>query len=189
MTRMTSPMYGSANVVVNGNLFATYDNGSVMWTQPGNVLSSTGLDRSVTVSYGKDGEGGNISHYIGSIGISLTADNAGRIAPKYVIITGGTSAGQTCYEEVPLDPLLILYNRYDLLEACWANHAVEWLKIEFPNGTDAYTGFGSYWGGTHPLYLGLSEFQAFAHPNPIPEPATMSLLALGGLALLRQRKR
>jgi len=43
------------------------------------------------------------------------------------------------------------------------------------------------WGQTSPRNWALGEFEAFA-PLPVPEPATMTLLALGGLAMLRRRR-
>ena len=51
---------------------------------------------------------------------------------------------------------------------------------------DAVKDAENWWINSGSHSFGLTEFQAFA--SPIPEPMTMSLLALGGLALLRRRR-
>jgi len=61
----------------------------------------------------------------------------------------------------------------------------EWIDLD-ESGWQAKNG-DNWWINTSGTsgYFGLSEFQAFA---AIPEPATMTLLALGGLAMLRRRR-
>jgi hypothetical protein len=41
----------------------------------------------------------------------------------------------------------------------------------------------------HPSFVGLAEVQVFGPSDIIPEPATLSLLALGALGLLARRRR
>ena len=49
----------------------------------------------------------------------------------------------------------------------------------------SHSGTNSIWGGSHANSFMLDEFTI---DEPIPEPATLSLLALGGLAVIRRRR-
>jgi len=172
---LTTPAHGgSGSGAVNGRLNDDYGGGGgVIWDKNAGAAS-------LTVQY-KTEE----LPYIGSVGIALTADHYyDRSAPKWVTISGGVGNQTLCSETVFLDQGFTQYGRYELTDAEWAKNQVEWLTITFPDATNTSDWYylASSWGAC------LSEFQAFAHPNPIPEPATMTLLALGGLAILRRRR-
>ena len=172
-------------VVVDGNLFGAYYKDAMYYS----VNNSTS-ERSFRVDYGDD------LVVVESVGIALIGDGYSfRDMPQWVIISGGTfdSQGglvQTSASKILMSDVLIQYNRYVLADGESVGEydkdfaGIEWLKISFPtgrinNGTDWW--FGNDWN------CGLAEFQAFGYI--IPEPATMSLLALGGLAMLRRRRK
>jgi len=165
--------------VVNGNLACTSNGDSYFW---GFDDSETG--KSVTFDYGDQPVD------VRSVGLALFANEPDRAAPRWVEITG-SQPGQsyTLY----LDGTFTYYNRYDLLDEnglpmTWNTTS---LTVTFPTGnSDA-----DWWPGTRNWY-GLTEFQVFDHVTPeasfalasVPEPATMTLLALGGLAMLKRRR-
>ena len=153
----------------------------------------SGGERSVTVFY----DGG--PEAIGSVGLSFGGNNGG-IIPKWFYVTG--SGGQML--KVDVNPMMAQYNRYyegenaagEIVSFESVFPATDWLKITFPPTleknpdltgptVDATAASNRYWVLGNSYGFTLTEFQAFA---PIPEPATMSLLALGGVALLRRRK-
>ena len=87
--------------------------------------------------------------------------------------------------DIEMNTWMTQYNRYNLSE-------------EFAGGTDFLTitfpaSDSGQWNHLYPSWpiVGLVEFQAFAGQvvPTIPEPATMTLLALGGLAVLRRRRK
>jgi len=136
-------------------------------------LATAGTEQSFTVFY-------NDPQTIASIGLAFMADDGDRATPNWVTISG-SQPGQVV--TIMLDQWLRQYNRYNLTDD--QNHPVMfedtlWLKITFPPAeTGNYSGTATVWG--------LLEFQAFQFATShIPEPATMTLLALGGLALRRR---
>jgi len=170
---------GAATLTTNGNLACNNSGQAVYW----NPLSSNGTNQSLTVTYA-DGP-----KDVGVVGIALMGDYSdtfARCAPKSVTIIGETFVDgawkQSYIAEVDIDPILWHYCRYDLTK--YGNkevfEGIGRLTIMFPDSS------ASNWNGSTSNFYGLVEFQAFA---PIPEPATMSLLALGGLALLRRRRK
>ncbi|MCL2700914.1 MAG: PEP-CTERM sorting domain-containing protein [Phycisphaerae bacterium] len=117
---------------------------------------------------------------IGSIGLGFAGDGADRTLPDTFTIIGTFANGETTSMD--------FYVKGDFVDGQWeASDATQYMRftldetfvdivsltlsIPMPDGN-----YG---------YLGITEFQAFA---VVPEPATMTLLALGGLTLLRRRK-
>ena len=169
--------------VIDGFL---YDNANgVAWSK------NDTTDRSLIITY-------NNPETISSIGLCFLLGSPSRSTPKEVTISG-SKEGQSVTVKLNLD--LLQYNRYDLTmtQTEWDQLAnTEWLTrsddglvsfvntksltLTFPTGTANWNA-----GDT---YCVLGEFQAFKyHQGYIPEPTTMTLLALGGLALLRRRAR
>ena len=130
-----------------------------------------------------------------SVGFALFGNEGGnRVAPECVTILG-YKPGSTLADysaDVYLNDVQTYYNRYDLKDSDGAPivfAGVSRLEILFPESSS------SAWldkPANANWYYGLTEFQAFSNTVPnafttnVPEPATMSLLALGGLALLRR---
>jgi len=166
-----APLMGPSSVTDNGLMY-TKDGQSILWSRE--KLGSQQV--TVTIDYDKTED-------VGSIGLAFAAANANRPAPKWVLISSDLHAPV----KIDIDPLLSYYCQYD--KDANGNPisflGISSLTLTFPAADDP-TG----WATAKPdgLHFGLTEFQAFAPPPPIPEPATMSLLALGGLALLRRRK-
>jgi len=92
-------------------------------------------------------------------------------------------------DRIPRDPqiLPILPNNMILFEDIVTAEAVRF-EIH-TNWNDKVFRIGNSSDGEHanPSYVGVDKVQFLLAP-PIPEPATMSLLALGGLALLRRKR-
>jgi len=173
--------WSNTSFVTDGNLIGDYTQGTVWHKDGEDGINGQKAERSVTVNYGGE------LHNIGRVGIALITGqscDANRGSPIQVTISGGIYGDggkevELCSETITLSSL-IQYDRYTLNKPEWELNKVGWLKIEFPMSNDA-----SDWYYLN-NYFGLAEFQAFA--KPIPEPVTMSLLALGGLAMLRRRK-
>ena len=201
----TNLSYGSGKQfnVVDGRLVAANStDDSIYWSRGGAGSGTLGA-QSLTVYY--DG-----LETVRSVGIGLAGDGSAgaqwvRDTPRWVIISGGTGMSGSETElynaKIWLTPELVQYNRYDLMD--WDAKVdfagIEWLRITFPTSTsnnNAQTSpdLEDWWIGSNRDF-GLNEFQAFDYykpqgfATPIPEPATMSLLVLGGLALLRRRGR
>jgi len=176
---------GSASSIVTGNLASYHKTNELYWQVNG--ADNTGA-RWATVYYDEATD-------IGSVGIALFAGSDGnRRAPVWVEIVGGTMDGlgqeiETGRQAVILDDVLTYYNRYNITEPGF--DGIDWLRIEFPDVTDE-NDLANWWSRSG--VTGLTAFQAFADPvslatvTAIPEPATMSLLILGGLALRRRRR-
>ena len=115
---------------------------------------------------------------IGSIGLGFVGDPYDRAYPEYVDVYVTYDDNSTSdWIHIPLDGFAFTqYWRYEF-DAPFEN--VQSLTVVLPTGVDGA------WQGTD-SFFGLTEFQAFA-PR-VPEPATMALLTLGGLAMLRRRK-
>ena len=182
---IASGYMGVLNRVVDGNLTNTSNaSGSlgdaIAWVaNPGNTD-----DCSLTIRYN------SVQETIGSVGIALGGTSEAYYAPKWVTIRGETAAGDIVSANITLNADLILYNRYDLPEGF---DNIVGLTIAFPLTSDTdqwYTSFDSTFNPeTSTFRFALAQFQAFGDTIAprIPEPATMSLLVLGGLALLRRR--
>jgi len=165
----------TSRCVVDGNLASrgSQDGEGIFWG-----FGAAG-EQSLTLYYDAD----NPVDAIGIIGIALLGNTLDRIAPRWVDITAND--GQ--YERIILDGNQIQYNRYTL-EKAFVD--VEWLKITFPTSGSSPDYVNDWWpnsdcGSTG--HFGLVELQAFA-PVVIPEPATLTLLTLAGLSMLRQRR-
>ena len=121
---------------------------------------------------------------IASIGLGLAAAGSNRDCPKWVTIEAKLENGKTISQPVPLNPNLTQYGRYDLDIPLFD---VVQLKLIMPPDDAvgiANGGESANWKVNDTRNYGITEFQAFA---PVPEPATMVLLVLGGLAMPRRR--
>jgi len=133
----------------------------------------------------------NSPQTLGSIGLGLAGDGNNRATPEYVTVIGTYENGKTTSMDIWLKDVWVEGEWVDdeWVEGTWvfpdvtqyARYALNdtfvdvvslTLKIHMPGGS-----YG---------WLGLTEFQAFT--RPIPEPATMCLLALGGAVLWRRRR-
>ena len=155
----------SANIVVNGKL--THGIGTSIDALVWDWLPGAEEPGSVTVFY-------NDPQDVGIVGIALFG-GSDSVAPRWVEITD--DKGETV--RVFIDETLTFYNRYELPNGGF--FGTQSLTITFPTPSDDRINDWYHSGG----YYGLTEFQAFG--PKIPEPMAMSLLVLGGAALLRRR--
>jgi len=168
---------GSVAAALDGQLFSDTTGRGSLWKN--NNLNST--PDSLTVTYDQPMD-------VLSVGIALLVDDNNRRIPKEVYVSGFTRDGDWVTQPISLDHPLTYYNRYDLETALFTSS----LEIAFPAASDS-----SKWWSDAQGWYGLAEFQAFGHVTPgasyafigVPEPMTMSLLMLGGVALLRRRSR
>jgi len=169
--------YYDGKTVTDGILTHLGSAYSPLWNRGG--LGSDPV--SVTVSYGDE------RCDVGSVGIAFAAHEGNRGAPRWVWISSDRHAEYTDGVKIDISDVLTYYNRYDLLEYIENEKDMKYfqgiseLTITFPKADDAAAWY------TTQSFFGLTEFQAFA--PVVPEPATMTLLALGGLALLRRGRR
>ena len=110
---------------------------------------------------------------VGSIGLAFAGDEKTRNCPKWVTVSDGLGNSEIVY----IDETLTQYGRYEL-----SGPFVDILSLTV---TMPPTDGDNWWINDGGTTFGITEFQAFA---AIPEPVTMSLLALGGLAMLRRRR-
>jgi len=149
---------------------------SITWTR------NAGVEVGMVATYQKkDGE----YPTLGSIGLGFAGEGTDRALPDYVTVIATLEGGGTAEMNIGITKEwvdgawvtpakltdVLQYARY-ALDDTFVNVTSLTLKFTMPSTT--YN------------YLGITEFQAFV-ARPIPEPATMSLLVLGGLALLRRR--
>jgi hypothetical protein len=124
---------------------------------------------------------------IGSIGLGVTGDAHDRDAPMWVYVTATFSNGKTSTQRIDLRGEMLSYGRYELPDGPF--YDVMSLTLTMPLGADdpdnEYFVKDNWWLFGDKNY-GFTQFQAFAGP-PIPEPLTLTLLAAGGLAVLRRR--
>ena len=163
-------------------------------------------EKSVSITYG------GVAKTVASVGLAFFQDdfnqNGGYCAPQYADFEDSHGNKVRVY----IDAALSQYGRYNLLAGniittknadylLIENGFVSFLdttslKVYFPElgpNAGAFAGTNYYSGDNG---FCLSEFQAFSFHQSgpivtlvnIPEPATMSLLALGGLALLRRKR-
>jgi len=171
------PWPGSVGSLVDGILYSSDNSGGFSWGR------DTTPEMSVTVEY-------TSLQSVASVGIALYGGGqyVNCDVPKWVVISGSEEGqSETIYLDQlePGDAWNLQYNRFNL-PASFAEGTMS-LTITFPdNDPDNWWSYGSTNAGMQ--VTGLLEFEAFTTPTPIiPEPATMSLLALGGVALLRRR--
>jgi len=156
-----APNFGSAERTNNGDLVNNYGSNGVLW-----AASHAGKTIELTATY-------EDLQTIGSIGLAFAGDDGNRYSPASITVVGTDKDGELIATmDIAINAESALYGRYALNDDFVD---VKYLTLQFVVPLDI-PGTG---------YIGIHEFQAFA---PIPEPATMSLLALGGLALLRRRK-
>jgi len=188
--KRTAIVRGPNGNSVQGGRAVDGDLRSVQNQEPLWSINNSDMKQSLTVYFDNENDLDEDKPIIGSIALAMAADHVDRVAPRWVRIEA--NGGQ--YAIITLDPNNLLYNVYDLKDAntglAFVN--VEYLEISFPVSADANNPdwTNDYFrhdnmAGTR--LFGIAEFQAFA--GTVPEPATMTLLALGGLAMLRRNRR
>jgi hypothetical protein len=177
------------------------DSGSATTTVTHSVFSNTDMDRRIWLWPGQEPLTVTAEYEtpqdIGSIGLGFAGDLPDLACPKFINVYA-TYEGGMVSEPIRFDlgsdggitsglnGLIsnTQYGRY-VFQSTLEN--VIALTIEFPDGNDA----NNWWVNPATAdgdgrFFGLTEFQAFA--PQVPEPATLVLLSLGGLAMLRRRK-
>ena len=174
----TYPLNPNAGAdVTNGILNNSFDPRTCWMRNDFPESATAGTEQSFTVFY-------NDPQTVASIGLAFMDDGVStRGSPNWVTISGSQEGQEV---RIDLDAVLRQYNRYDLTDGD-GNPVIfedtEWLKITLPPPDSA-----NYVAADN--IVSLLEFQAFQFATSyIPEPATMSLLALGGLAMLRRVRR
>ena len=182
---LNAKMQQAGGLIYHGTSYAkpeVTNNGRIgTWDSPEATYWSTGEGEaaSLTALYGDPIKPDKA---IGSIGLGFSGDRDERACPQWVIVTAEFSDGtfsEGIRVDIPSDTSQ--YGRYTFDPIYKLNCDIVSLTITMPPAV-AGNWYGYADGAGH---FGITEFQAFA--VPVPEPATMSLLALGGLALLRRR--
>ena len=176
VTNVTGNSQGTFGVVIDGTL----ESMSTLNTLYFNMVSQGSL----TVSYGLDEAENNILRTIDSVGLSFAGDSQLRNCPKWVLI--GSADVDAEPVRIDIDPNQTLYGQYSLPEGMFVDINSLTITMPPPPGADAGANAQNWWDNGGVDY-GITQFQAFG--PPVPEPATMTLLALGGLAMLRRRGR
>jgi len=151
----------------NDNKIATWGSDTMMfWTRDASGVVTNEL----IVTY--DGP-----RTIGSIGLAFEgdADSGRRDCPLWVEIVPDGDLSRK--QRIELEPGMLAYGRYELPDGPLVG--VTELTLLMPRGDDL-----SAWIVRNDRNFGITEFQAFA---AVPEPATMTLLTIGGLALRRRK--
>jgi hypothetical protein len=157
-----APTFGTVGRTHNGFLAGDYGSNGVLWGADQN-----GKSLGLTATYDE-------VQTIGSIGLAFGSDGANRYGPAAITVIGTDEDGDLIASMIiPINAECALYGRYTLSDDFVD---VKHLTVEFVV-PDNMPGDG---------WIGIYEFQAFT--RVIPEPATMCLLALGGLAMLKRRK-
>lgn len=147
----------------DGQIASRSDADSTFWAR------NSSSPRSLTATYSS-------AQDVGSIGLGWagnTSAQTDRDLPRFVTVSDSHGNSQV----VTLDPLFpAQYMRYTLTTPFLDTDS---LTIAFPDGTIA-----ANWYINGDPGFGMTEFQAFA----IPEPATLALLACGGLMIASRRR-
>jgi len=185
---------GPADPNLNHKDLGTTPSGTGMYTGTGNLnMVNDGVLHAGVSYWVRDGAEDTLTmtystaqESVGSIGLGVTGDAHDRDCPMWVNVTATFSNGKTATQRIDLRGEMLAYGRYDLPEGPF--YDVVKLTLTMPKGVDDpdndYFVKDNWW-----LYgdinYGFTQFQAFA---AVPEPMTLTLLAAGGLALLRRRR-
>lgn len=159
------PSNQPASIANNGQIASLVVSDGTYWTR-------NASPHSLTATY-------SAAQNVGSIGLGWTGNvfaTTDRDLPRFITVSD--SHGNS--EVVTLAPLFpAQYMRYTLTTPFLDTTS---LTITFPDGSNT-----ANWYINGDSNFGMTEFQAFA--STIPEPATLALMALGGLLIASRRRR